>query len=240
MWRDSGSSDSSQCMSTLSPRSAANSHSSRTDSRAFGHGALEMGDAADHVDAHLDRAAQVGERGRAAQHAVLRERDQLQVEVGRDAAPHFEQRLNRQQPVVADVDVRADRQQAARDRPVAVLHRALDQRLLLQRRFEFAPQCDPFEQGAGLVHARQAVAEGGVHVEVGVDERRRDQVALRVDLARAAQRQLLAHRGDAPVFDRDVDLAPAVGQAGIANDEIHYRSCVHWDASIVAASRTSA
>jgi hypothetical protein len=38
------------------------------------------------------------------------------------------------------------------------------------------------------------------------------------------------------VLDRDVDLAPAVGQAGIANDEIHYRSCVRWDASIVAAS----
>ncbi|MNT09091.1 hypothetical protein D3C72_1438590 [compost metagenome] len=32
MWRDSGSSDSSQCMSTISPRSQANSHSRRTDS----------------------------------------------------------------------------------------------------------------------------------------------------------------------------------------------------------------
>ena len=34
-----------------------------------------------------------------------------------------------------------------------------------------------------------------------------------------------ADGGDAAMLDRDVDLAAAVGQAGIANDEIHFRSC---------------
>ena len=123
--------------------------------RAVGHGALEVRDAADHVDAQVERALQVGQRGGRAQHAVLREGDELQVEVRLHALAHVQQRLDGEQPVVADVDMRADRQQPLGHRPVAVLQRTLDQRLLRQLRLELAPQRDAFEQrAAGFTRGR--------------------------------------------------------------------------------------
>ena len=94
----------------------------------------------------------------------------------------------------------------------------MHQRILRQLRFQLAPQGDAFEQGAGGIHARQAVAERGVHVEVGVDERRRDQVAGGVDLLRALHGQGGADGGDAAVLDGDIDGMAPVGQAGIADD----------------------
>ena len=52
-------------------------------------------------------------------------------------------------------------------------------------RLQLAPQRDAFEQRAALVHARQSVRQRRVHVEVRVDERRRQEIAL-------------AHRRSAP------------------------------------------
>ena len=53
----------------------------RTLSAPSCHRPLEMRDAADDVDAHRERALEAVERAGAAQHAVLRKRDELQVEV---------------------------------------------------------------------------------------------------------------------------------------------------------------
>ncbi len=53
----------------------------RTLSVAVGHRALEMRNAADDVDAHRERLLQELDAVGASQHAVLRERDELQVEV---------------------------------------------------------------------------------------------------------------------------------------------------------------
>ena len=73
-------------MSTSRPRSAAISQSAATERRAIRHRALEMRDAADDVDAHVERAVQVlAALGRAVV-AVLREGDELQVDIGRDLA----------------------------------------------------------------------------------------------------------------------------------------------------------
>ena len=80
--------------------------------RAFLHGAFEMWNAADHVDALVQSALQVLRRIGRAEIAVLRERDELQVDVGRDPPLHVEQRIDRDEPVVADIDMAADREQA--------------------------------------------------------------------------------------------------------------------------------
>ena len=98
-----------------------------------------MRNAADHLDAHHQRALQVIERALATQHAVLRERDQLQVEIGLHLLAHVQQRLDREQPRVADVDMRANREQALCHRPVAIRERALDQRFLREQRLQLAP-----------------------------------------------------------------------------------------------------
>ena len=144
-------------------------------------GPLEVQDAADHVHAQVEREFQVVHAAFGAQHAVLRKGDQLQVDIGRDAAFDFEQGFDRQQAGVAGIDMAADRQQAPGDGPVAVGEGALDDGVGPQEGFEFAPHGDAFEQRAAFVDARQAVAQRGVHVEMGIDERRAQQVALRVD-----------------------------------------------------------
>ncbi len=187
-------------------------------------GALEMRDAADHVHPEVERALEVGQRARRPQQAVLREGDELQVQVGLDPLAHVQQRLHRQQAVVAHVHVGADRQQALGHRPVAIRQRALDQGLLRQLRLELAPQRDAFQQRAALVHARQAVAERGVHVEMRVDEGRGDELAGAIDFVSGLRRQMRLQRGDAAMRDADVDPGPTVGQGGVAKNEVQHRA----------------
>ncbi len=90
--------------------------------------ALEMRDAADDVDTHVEGALQsVGSAGRA-EVSVLRKRDELEVDIGFDLLAHVEQRLDRKEAGIADVDVAADREQALGDREVAIAQGALDKR----------------------------------------------------------------------------------------------------------------
>ena len=189
-------------------------------SRAVGHRALEMRDAADYVDAEVERALQVRRGGRRAEIAVLRKGDELQVEIGRDLLLHLEQRFDRQQPVVADVDVRAHRQQTLGDGEVAIAQRAFGDRLVGQQRLQLAPQRDAFEQGARLVEPRQAERQRRVHVEMAVDERRRDQPPLRLDDDARLGGDCGLDRDDAAVARGDVDSAAAVGQVRAADDEV--------------------
>ena len=102
---------------------------------AIGHRAFEVRNAADDLDTQVQRATQVVERTRRAQHTVLREGHQLQVQVRRNAALDLQQRMHGQQPVVANVNMAAYRQQPLRHGPVAVSQRALDQGFVRQQRF---------------------------------------------------------------------------------------------------------
>ena len=124
---------------------------------------------------------------------------------------------------VADVDVRADREQTPAHRPVAIGERPVDQRVDGQQRLELAPQRDAFQQRARRVDARQPVRQRRVHVEVRVDERRRHELALRVELGRAARGGELHLRrdgGDPPVAHGDVHRRASVGQRRVADDEV--------------------
>lgn len=143
------------------------------------------------------------------------------MQVRRDAALHFEQRLDCQQAIVADVHMAANREQPLRHGHVAIGHRAIDQRLLGEVGFQFAPQRDAFEQGARGVQARQAERQRGIHMEVRVDERWRDQPAPRIDLLHALHRKARLDRREATVHDPDVDVSATVGKAGVADDEVH-------------------
>ena len=165
--------------------------------RAVGHGALEMRNAADDIDAHVERALEILRRVRRAEIAVLRKGDELQVEIGRDLLLHFEQRFDREQPVVADIDMAADGEQALRHGEIAVAQRALDDRFVRQQRLQFAPERDAFQQRARVVEPRQAERQRRVHVEMAVDEGRRDQLAARVDRAAASPSISALDRGDA-------------------------------------------
>ncbi|NYH12876.1 hypothetical protein GGD41_000104 [Paraburkholderia bryophila] len=156
----------------------------------------------------------------------MRKGYELQVEIRRDAAFYFDQRLDGEQARIAHVDVTANRQQPACDGPIAILQRAFDQRFLRQVRLQFAPQRDAFEQGARRVHARQAVRQRRVHVEVRIDERRRDERAGGVDFFGRACGQIRLDGDDAAGFDADVDRVlvlrrGARRQRRAADDQIH-------------------
>ena len=107
--------------------------------RAVGHGAFEMRNAADDIDAHVERADGVLKRRRRTIEPVLREGDQLQVDIGRDRLLDVEQGLHRQKAIVADIDMGADGEKAHRYGPVAIGERALAHRLVRQKRLQLAP-----------------------------------------------------------------------------------------------------
>ena len=168
--------------------------------RALGHRALEMRNAADDVDAHVERALEIARRVRRAEIAVLRKRAELQVEIGLDLALDVEQRFDRGQAIVADVDVAAHREQALRDGEVAIAQRALGDGFMRQQRLEFAPQRDAFEQRAGLVEARNAERQRRVHMEMAIDEGRatsrpRASISSRASAVRLVPSRRCARRG---------------------------------------------
>src|SRR6185369_6657389 len=72
------------------------------------HGALEMRDTADDLDALVERTLKVRDRPRCAIVAVLRKRHELDVQIGRQPTLDLGQGIDRQQPIVANVDMAAD------------------------------------------------------------------------------------------------------------------------------------
>ena len=115
--------------------------------------------------------------------------------------------MDSQQPVVAYVDMRADRQQPHRDRPVAVLHRAVANGVVGEQRLELAPQFDSFKQRAGAVDPRDALGKRRVHMEVGINEGRRDETARKLQHLDRIRFDVRLHRSDFCVRDSDVGFA---------------------------------
>ena len=174
-------------------------------------GALEVGDASDHVHPPVEGPGHVVGRAPVAVVAVLREGDELEVDPRGELLAELEQRVHRHQRFVGHVHVAPDREAPPGDRPVAELAGPALHVLRGEGRDEVAPDLDALEQGAAAVDAGPARAQGRVEMEVGVDEGRGDEPA--VEGQGLAGRRLDAgrHLGDAPVPDGDVDADAAVG-----------------------------
>ena len=119
----------------------------------------------------------------------------------------------------------ANRLDSLGDRHVAIGHRPLGNRLRGQLLLQLIPQVDALEEEAGLVGARQSVRQGArqrrIHVEVSVDEGRRDQPVRGVDLLPGLGLQRRLHGNDAPVLHADVHADAPIGQIGAAHDQVH-------------------
>jgi len=89
-----------------------------------------MRNAADHIDTHVQGTLQCFRRPRPTQISVLGKGDELQIQVGGDQALDLQQRLDRQQPLVADVDMASDGQQTLADGQIAVRHGPFDHGIL--------------------------------------------------------------------------------------------------------------
>ena len=196
--------------------------------RAVGHRALEMRNAADDVDAHVQRTNCAVARGRRPVEAILREGDQLQVDMVADLVAHRQERFDTLQPVlVGGVDMAADRKQAHRDSPVAIVEGAGLDLLDALERLQLAPQRNAFEQGTRRIDARRAVGERRVHVEMGVDEGRRDETARRVDNPPGLGVDCRLDGGDATLGDRDVG-GPAVRHDPALDDQVEAHLSPFW------------
>ena len=190
-------------------------------SSAIGHGTLEMRDAAHHVDTHVEGANGVLMCRRVAVETVLGEGDELQVDVVLHRLTHVEQGFDAQKPIIAGVDMAADRQEAQRGGPVAVFQCAGFDLVLGHDLFQLTPEADAFEQRAGGIDPRGAVAEGGIHVEMRIDEGWADEVAAGVDgLAKLGGGEVL-NGGEAVALDADVGGA-AVGERAAFDDEVEH------------------
>ena len=187
-----------------------------------GHGPLEMRNATHHVNAHVERRREGAFGLGPAQVAVLGEGDELEIDLVAHQLAHLEQRLDRLQIRVADVDVAANDQRPAGDRPAAQLERPVPDRVVRQRRLQLRPELDALQQGAGAVHARHPVGQRRVHVEVGVDERRRDELALRVDRPLRLGPEVSLDGRDAAVPAGDRHPVAAVRQDRVGDDEIEH------------------
>jgi hypothetical protein len=97
----------------------------------------------------------------------------------------------------------ADGEEALADREIAVAKRALDDGLVRQLRLQLAPDLDTLEQPAAFVKARQAERERCVHMEVAIDEGRRDKLAMRVDGVDGIALEIGRDRRDAIGCDAD-------------------------------------
>jgi hypothetical protein len=221
MWRDSGSSLSSQCMSTRRPRSAASSHSRRTLSAPSAIVRSKCGMPPTTSTPRSSARCRLASAFRGAQHAVLRKGHQLQVEVGRDAFAHVQQRLappagagRRRRRASGSPAGRApppSRSTASARRPAP---------LRVSSGLSSPHSAMPSSSVPLCVDPRQAVAQRRVHVEVGVDEGRAEQPALDhlgprvLPSMRCGLRAAAAppERGDAALLHQEVDAGAAVGQ----------------------------
>src|SRR5258707_3362033 len=98
--------------------------------------------------------------------------------------------------------------------------RTVEDVLLGEARLQLAPDVDALDQRAGLVPARLARRERRIEMQVAVDERRRDEARLRIELVCCTVRvERFADPRPASSFGDEVDET-AVEQARVAHDEI--------------------
>ena len=111
------------------------------------------------------------------------------------------------------------------DLPADRLHRPRLHVLVRQRRLSVRPRQDAFDQRAGLVVPRLADGEHGVHVDMRVDEWRREEPAAGVELgpAVAGDRTGRADSRDRVAIDAKVIEGVATGRRrmdpGVADDQ---------------------
>ena len=191
---------------------------------AISHGALKMRNAADDVEAHIERAVDEIDRARRTVVTILREGHELQIDVRLHLLAHFDHRFSSEKARIADIDMAANGQQALRNGQIAITQRALDHGFNGQHRLQFAPERDAFKKRTGTVEAWQAKRQGRVHMEMRIDERRGHEPVGRIDFLSRLMLPLGGPDiGNLAVLDQNVLLLATVGEIGVSHDQIEHR-----------------
>src|SRR5687767_9186184 len=105
-----------------------------------------MRNSTDNLDPQIQCANCIRCRSGISIKTVLRKGNELQVEVGSDFLLHFQKCFNGKQPIVTDVDVAANCEEAHGHCPIAVGKGALDNSFVREKGLQFTPQCYALEQ----------------------------------------------------------------------------------------------
>ena len=232
--REWSSSVSSQWMSTAQAVLVGQRHRELDRLDAVLAGQLVVRDAADHVGAELDGLAHQLPAAVEAEDALLRERDQLQVDQA--ARPPRAGRPARAAP-------RSSGSQTSTWLRTCWTPQASCQRSTCRTRActsstvrscdPLGPDRDALEQRAGHVRPRLADGEHRVEVDVRLDQRRRDQPAVRGRWSRRASRRV---DGDDPAVV-DAEVGERVLAATRALRRIR---SIMWPSSRITGGRTAA
>ncbi|MCY1293832.1 hypothetical protein D9M70_431040 [compost metagenome] len=197
------------------------------------HRPLKMGNAADDIDAHVERTLKRCHAIGRAVVAILREGNELQVDIGRDLLPDLEQRFGRDQPRIRRVHMAADGEKPLADGEIAITQRPLDQRLLGQGWAQLAPERDALKQRAGDVHPWQAERQRCVHVEMRIAEGWAQQPAGGVDLFACGRGKVRLDCGDLSAHNTDINALASVRKVGVADDQVEHGWLLQMSAPLV-------
>jgi hypothetical protein len=111
-----------------------------------------------------------------------------------------------------------DREQSLRDRHVAIGKSPCSDGLMRQVWFELPPKSDPFQQSARAIHPWETERKCCVHMEMGVNKRRRKQSACCIDFVGGTSLQAGRDRHYVTPLNPDVDPGAAVRQIGTTKD----------------------
>ena len=164
------------------------------------------------------------------QDPVLGKGDEAEVDDVAELLAKLQQGAERGERRVADVDVGADESSPLGDLPEDRLAGPRLHVLVGQRWLPLGPGEDPLDERARLVVARLADGQDGIEVDMGVDERRRQEPTLGVELdglrpARRGEDARRADGGDPIALDEDVDGIWACPEGRVhahaADDQAH-------------------
>jgi hypothetical protein len=200
-------------------------------------GVLVVGDGPHDVDAQAHRLVQQLFAVREGDDPLLRKGDELEGHHVLDPLAHLDERAQRGQARVGDVDVAADVQHAVGDLPPQHLEHPAHHVVVREHRLALGPAGDPLPERPALVPPRLAGRQDSVEVDVRLDVRRCQQHPGRVELLRLLIPEFDLGRGargrdrdDASVLaDVDVDRLRTAGQPAGPNDERHQASAATAD-----------
>src|SRR5438132_946413 len=179
-----------------------------------------MRNAADNIRPHFDGAPHLRLAVGEGLNTLLWKCDQLQRDLIRKFLSDLEQRPQRRELGVANVDVTADEEDPVRDLPAEHLGNPALDVFDGQVLDPLTPDRDALEERAAEVVPRLANGEDGIEVDVRFDQGGREQAPSSVDDVRGPGRPRSWRRRDPASLDGNGHQALRSGEPGVADHEI--------------------
>ncbi len=99
---------------------------------------------------------------------------------------------------------------------------------MCEQRLQLSPERNALQQRTRRIQPRQAERQRRVHMEMAIDERRRNQLPIGIDHAPRLPLHTRLNSHDLAAGNGDILSLATIGKAGIADDEIERRGNCLW------------